>query len=190
MLDNNRALTTVDIQTGEIVPVLSQEEPDFTEVIPGQAMAHLLDPFRNGSPLPVHIQMLEERKDFSDEMKDDLVSLYLGAEPLRFDQVNNMRLSVLGAIIYQHPGYNGVDKLFHPEGYYQLRLLVYLKGELQVVSSGSTTLSMVMAYKLKRRKWWLFDAPLEFDFSKDAKNRHHMMEVHSALSSKLLKKEV
>jgi hypothetical protein len=187
MQNNNKALTAIDTTTGEIVPY--QEEIDATEVIPGTAaMAHILNRFCKGSPLPVHIYMLEE-ENFSIEEKDDLVSLYLGSEPLRFDQVNNMRLPVWGAIIYQHPGYNGMDKLFHPEGFYQLRLLVELKGELKVVASGSTTLAMVWAYKLQRRKWWYFDSPIEFEFSKDSKNRHHMMEVYPTLSKRLKREE-
>jgi hypothetical protein len=184
--NNNQSTALVNIQTGGVVP--ATEDISREEVIPGLALEHLMNPIREGSPLPVHIKMLEQDSRFDAETKEALVSVFLGST-LTFDDVLNRKLPVLGMIIYQHPGYNGVDGFFHPEGYYQVRFLCEIDGELKVVTSSSTTLAMKVSYILAYRKWWLFDAPITYHFSKDRQKRHHIMNCVEPLSKKLLKKE-
>jgi hypothetical protein len=184
--NNNQSTALVNIQTGEVVP--ATEDISREEVIPAQALAHLMDPFRGDSPLPVHIKQLEAT-NFTDEQKEDLVSAYMGLIPLSFDDVLNRKVPVLGMIIYQHPGFNGMDGLYHPEGFYQVRFLVDLDGEIKVVTSSAVGLAMNVSYIMKRRGWWLFEKPITYLFSKDAKKRHHIMNCVEPLSSKFLKKE-
>jgi len=172
--ETSQSLVTVDQTTGEVI-LSPQEDMPVEGVIASRAMAEKMEPFRQGSQLPVHIAMLE-RAEFTDEQKEALVSLYMG-ELLTFDDVVNRELTCLGMIVYQHPAFNGRDGQYHPEGYYQSRFLVELDGSHKVVASGSAPLAIVVSYMLQRRGWWLFPEPLKFRFSKDKNKVHHVQNM-------------
>lgn len=192
--EDSKAL--INIQTGEVMPVETQEEISREWIIPGAALGEIMHPFRGDSYLPVHMAMLEQI-DLDDEIKEELVDAYLGLEPRPFDDVVNQELSVIGMLIYQHPGYKGLNGLFHPEGYYQVRFLVVLPNpktkeeELALIVSSSTSLAMNVSYILKNPKkgWWKFPQPVVYRFSKDRNRVHHIQNVYFSNHSRLLKKE-
>jgi hypothetical protein len=190
---DDKALVNVDIQTGEVIPVEATEEAPRDQVIPGEALAEIMSPFRGASGLPVHMAALEQLP-LDDDIKEELVDAYLGLEPRPFDDVVNQELSVVGVIIYQHPAYNGKDGQWHPEGYYQVRFLVILpnsktkEDELALIVSSSTSLAMNVSYILKNPKkgWWKFPSPVVYRFSKDRNRVHHIQNVYFANNSRLL----
>jgi hypothetical protein len=112
-------------------------------------------------------------------------------ETTRFEDVVKEELTVFGMIIYQHPGFNGKDGFFHPEGYYQVRILALRNEELCLIASSSTALAMNVCYILKnpKRGWWLFPEPIVYRFSKDRNNVHHVQNMGSRLVESFLKKE-
>lgn len=187
MTENNTSL--VNVQTGEILSTVVTEDIDRSQIIPGQALASIFNPMRKGNALPVHMIMLESQ-EFDDDLKEELMDAYMGLKPRPFDDVVNQELPVIGAIIYQHPGYNGKDGFFHPEGYYQVRFLVELDGKLQLIISSSTSLAMNVSYILKNPKkgWWKFPEPVMYRFSKDQNRVHHIQNMYFSNHSRLLKK--
>lgn len=182
-----QALTKIDQSTGEVIIQDREEIISREEYLPAQALSDLMNPLREGSSLFIHLLMLESNASFDVVLKDELMDLYMGPG-VAFKKLGECELLVLGMIIYQHGAYKkkvGEQEEYHPEGYYQTRILVKRNDELQVIHSGSTALAMNAAYVMKRRGWWLFEEPVIFRFSIDEKGRHHMSCLASHVSERL-----
>jgi hypothetical protein len=177
----NKDTALVNIQTGEVLAPPPEEEI----IRPESSIDALLAQFRGGSLLPLHLIMLQ-KLGLDPEQLEAVVSAY-AQEPLLFDKVVNMTLPVHGMLIYQHGGHKGKDGLYHPEGYYQVRFLIELKGELQVVVSSSPSLMEVVASVINHRGGGLFASPIEYLFSKGVDKRHRIYNKSVALTPALLK---
>lgn len=166
--------------TSALVPVGEQGVETFEErdVISVSALNQLINPIRTEEYLPIHEQFLQAIED--SEQREALANAYYGSEPRSFKEFIGEKHAVLGMILFQHGPYKGKDGKEHPEGYFQVQLLLNekdSKGRYIVVKSASTRLAMHIISIVKSRGWFRFEQPREYIFSQGSNGAHFLYDV-------------
>jgi hypothetical protein len=130
--------------------------------------------------IPIHEQMLTS---YDVEMQETLVDVYQGTVPRAFKEFAGETVDVLGIRVFEHAAFTGKDKVFHPEGYFQLQILLNKedeKGRLIVLKSSSVGLAMHAFHIMQHRGWYVFESgPVSYKLSLGPNNEHIMYNVSS-----------
>jgi len=171
----------------------SQEEIETpTDIIPrNETVDQLLMELRDTtlSHVPIHEQILASKFDIDE--REEMANLYYGLEPQPFNRVAGQELDVLGLIIFESGPYRGKDGLYHPEGYYQVRIVVLDRHEEpMIVKSGSKSLLPHGLHAANKYGWFLFEKPVKYRFSLGENNSHRMFNTEHDYKKRLAGRKV
>lgn len=182
----NRAVAAVS-ETGEAGEA-QEETVASLDIIPrNTALDQLLMTMRdlNMTAVPIHEQILAER---SMDEREEMANLYYGLDPQPFNHIAGQELDVLGLIIFESGPYKGRDGLFHPEGYYQVRIIVLDRhNEPIMIKSGSKSLLPHALHAANKYGWFLFQKPVRYRFSLGENGSHRMFNTEHDYLKRLMR---
>lgn len=184
-MNSTNVPAAIDPQTGEVMLPDSVDQQDI--IRPESPVEALLASIRGESQLPLHLAMIE-KLGLTPEQLELVLSAY-AQEPLSFKKVAGKSYPVHGMVIFQHGPYNGMDGQFHPEGFYQVKILVEIKEELQVLKSSSPSLMEVVASIIAHRGGGLFKEPIIYEFALGEDNVHRIYNKSLLLKPELLRRK-
>lgn len=171
----------------DVIPNEDQEAETPTDIIPrDNTLDQLLMGMRdlNLTNVPIHEQILASQFDVDE--REELANLYYGLDPQPFNRIAGQELEVLGLIIFESGPYKGKDGRFHPEGYYQVRLIVFDRhGEPMVIKSGSKSLLPHALHSANKYGWFLFKQPVKYRFALGENGSHRMFNTEHDYRARL-----
>lgn len=188
--ESQQALATWNDQKNTEVVADKEETISTTDIIPYSTLEYLVSPLRDGTQLPIHEQMLMngniselgEQRVYTREQVEIIADMYYGHEPKSLKAFGGRIMKVYGMILFEQPGgWKGKDGLWHPEGYFQVRMLVEdeeTKGNpIVVVKSSGAGLARHVYHILNNRGWFLFEQPQHYRVEVGEDNSHRIFNV-------------